>query len=152
MDQMLKNTGSSDLTLQAAEGLEAKGVFGVERLAAVIGQSAKASAVFGEPVHQGSSVIIPVARAIWGVGGGNGPAGNGNGGGMHVSPVGFIHIEQGRARFHPLRKSVLSFGGIAALAGALMIVGRQLRLMSRDRQAHSNTMPPPAANGKTNSR
>lgn len=127
---------------------------GVEQLAAVIGRSARASAVFGEPVNQGSSVIIPVAKAIWGVGGGKGPAGNGDGGGggMHVSPVGYIHVEKGRARFHPLRNSVLSFGTVAALTGALMIIGRQLRLLRRDRQTQSNAMPSLAAKAKTSSR
>jgi uncharacterized spore protein YtfJ len=141
MDQILKNASFSDPVFLAEDGLEAQGVSGVERLAAIIARGARASAVFGEPVHQDASVIIPVAKAIWGVGGGKGPAlsGEGGGGGMRVAPVGYIHVEKGRARFHPLRKSGLSFGVIAALAGTLMIIGRQLRLMRRDRRAETKS-------------
>jgi uncharacterized spore protein YtfJ len=139
MDQILKSASSSDPILLAEECLDAQGMSGVERLAAIIAQGARASAVFGEPVHQDSSVIIPVAKAIWGVGGGKGPAqsGEGGGGGMRVAPVGYIHVEKGRARFHPLRKSGLSFGAIAALAGALIIVGQQLLLTRRERRAET---------------
>lgn len=134
MDRILDSTRSSAPALLANDGIEAQSVSGVERLASVIGRSARACAVYGEAVYQGSSVIVPVAKATWGVGGGKGPgdSGEGGGGGMHVVPVGFIHLEKGRARFHPIRKSALSFGAIAALLGALMIVGRQIRLMRRD--------------------
>jgi uncharacterized spore protein YtfJ len=136
VDQILNKVGSPDHALLAEAGLDAPGMSSVERLAAIIARGARASAIFGEPIHQGASVVIPVAKAIWGVGGGKGPAGTGDGGGggMHVAPVGYIHVEQGRARFHPLRKSMLSLGVMAALAGALMIAGRQLRLMRRDRR------------------
>jgi uncharacterized spore protein YtfJ len=136
VDQILDKTRSPKLRSLADEGLEAQDMSGVQALASVIARSAQASAVFGEPVRQGSSVIVPVAKAVWGVVGGKGPQGErqGGGGGMHVVPVGFIHLENGRARFHPLRKSALIFGAIAILAGALMVGAQQLRLMRRDMQ------------------
>jgi hypothetical protein len=100
VDQILNNVGLPDHALLAEAGLDAPGVSSVERLAATIARGARASAIFGEPIHQGASVVIPVAKAIWGVGGGKGPAGTGDGGGggMHVAPVGYIHVEHGRAR------------------------------------------------------
>ncbi len=48
-----------------AEGL-------IERLAEKLGSSARASAVFGEPVERDGVTVIPVAKARWGFGGGGG--------------------------------------------------------------------------------
>ncbi len=128
MDQTIDKTLAPILHSLAEAGFEERDMSGVERLASVIAASVQASAVFGEPVHEGSSVIIPVARVVWGVGGGNGPQGQGQGGGggMRMVPVGYIHIENGHARFHPIRKSALVFGAIAIVAGALLLAGRQL--------------------------
>jgi uncharacterized spore protein YtfJ len=139
VDQILNKTRSSIPTSQKEAGFEVQDISGVERLASVIARTAQASAVFGEPVYQGATVIVPVAKAMWGVGGGKGPerTGDGSGGGMRVVPVGYIHIENGRARFHSIRKSALVFGTIALAVGALLMGGRQLRLMRRDRQAEA---------------
>lgn len=139
MDQVLNNSRNSGSDFPADDDFEAKGASAVERLASVIARNARASAVFGEPVHQGSSVIVPVAKATWGAGGGKGPQGNGEGGGggMHIAPVGFIHLENGRARYRPIRKSALVFGTIAVLAGALVLRGRQLRSIRRDMKAQA---------------
>lgn len=127
---MLDKTRSQYLNSLTEAGFDAQAMSGVERLASVIGGSAQASAVFGEPVHQGSTIVVPVAKALWGVGGGEGPEGQGqgSGGGMHVVPVGYIHIENGHAHFHPIRKSALVVGAIALVAGALLMLGRQVRL------------------------
>ena len=130
MDQILDKTQSPNLHSLVDAGVEAQDLSGIESLASVIAGNARASSVFGEPIHQGSTVIVPVARAVWGVGGGNGPQGQGQGGGggMRMVPVGYIHIENGHARFHPIRKSAMVFGAIAIVAGALLLAGRRLWL------------------------
>ena len=106
----------------APAGLEA--LFG--SLADRLGRSARAAAVFGEPVERDGVTVIPVARARWGLGGGSGRRpkrpgeGVGGGGGAIVSPVGFIEIRAGEARFKPIveLKVVL---GVSLAAGALLL-------------------------------
>jgi hypothetical protein len=86
-------------------------------LAQAIGASARASAVFGEPVSQGRITLVPIARAAWGLGRGGAGARNG-GGGMRMEPVGFIEIKDGVATFRPIQKK-WRIGlplGLAALA------------------------------------
>lgn len=105
----------------APAGLEA--LFG--SLSDRLGRSARAAAVFGDPVEGDGVTVIPVARARWGVGGGSGKRPNrpqegvGGGGGAIVSPVGFIEIRGGRAIFKPVvdLKVVL---GVCLAAMALM--------------------------------
>jgi uncharacterized spore protein YtfJ len=48
-----------------------------ERLAEKIGSSARATAVFGEAVEHDGVIVIPVAKARWGFGGGDGGQGGG---------------------------------------------------------------------------
>ncbi len=48
-----------------------------ERLAEKIGSSARATAVFGEAVERDGVTVIPVAKARWGFGGGDGGPGGG---------------------------------------------------------------------------
>lgn len=83
-----------------------------EKLAGKLGDSARAAAVFGEPVEREGLTIIPVARARWGLGGGSGGGrradggglggGLGGGGGATVTPVGYIEIRGDGARFRPV--------------------------------------------------
>ncbi len=49
----------------------------VERLAERLGSTARATAVFGEPVECDGVTVIPVAKARWGFGGGDGQPGSG---------------------------------------------------------------------------
>lgn len=103
----------------------ARGAF-IERLAERFGERAQASAVFGEPVERGGVTVIPVAKASWGVGGGSGEKaaerGMGGGGGMSVSPIGYIEVRDTGAEFKPIRDPLLMAGagatalGLAALA------------------------------------
>ena len=75
----------------------------VQGLGERIGLSARASAIFGEPVEREGVTVIPVAKASWGFGGGSGGAapsqGSGGGGGGVVTPIGFIEVRNGEARF-----------------------------------------------------
>jgi uncharacterized spore protein YtfJ len=93
----------------------------VERLARRVGRGAHASAVFGEPVERAGVTVIPVARAVWGFGGGTGGEGanqgSGGGGGALVSPIGFIEVREGNARFVRIRDPRLTALRLAAAAG-----------------------------------
>jgi hypothetical protein len=78
-----------------------------ERLADRVGASARASAVFGDAVESGGAMVIPVAKAKWGFGGGSGgrdgEEGAGGGGGTSVAPVGYIELRAGQTRFRRIR-------------------------------------------------
>ena len=79
----------------------------LQRLGKSVGGRATAATVFGEPVDREGVTVIPVARARFGFGGGGGGgarggdegSGGGGGGGALVSPVGYIEVRGGSARF-----------------------------------------------------
>lgn len=79
----------------------------LERIGETVGGRAQVSAVFGEPVERAGLTVIPVAKARFGFGGGGGSgsregdegSGGGGGGGAAVSPVGYIEVRDGSARF-----------------------------------------------------
>ncbi len=115
----------------------------LERLAERIGVNARASTVFADPVERDGVTVIPVAKARWGIGGGAGSSknpdqsqndeGSGGGAGVLLSPVGYIEIKDGRARFTPIYDTgtilQLLFGaGIVA-----MLVLRGVRKLVRSR-------------------
>ena len=97
------------------------------------------SMVFGQPVERGSVTVIPVARAMWGVGGGSGPEekheqktgtspGTGGGGGVMIVPVGYIELTNGRSRFRP----IFTFSGLVPfLLVTGMITLRILKYLKR---------------------
>ena len=94
-----------------------------EQLAERVGASARASAVFGEPVESQGVTVIPVAKAKWGFGGGSGgregQEGAGGGGGTVVSPVGYIELHAGEARYRGIHArarigAAVAAGGLAA--------------------------------------
>jgi uncharacterized spore protein YtfJ len=87
-----------------------------------IGVSTRASAVFGDPVERDGVTVIPVAKTKWGFGGGSGgdaaSNGAGGGGGSIVSPIGFIEVRDGDARFvriRDIRATALRVGAAAGL-------------------------------------
>ena len=98
-------------------------------MAEKLGAVARASTVFGEPVERDGVTVIPVAKARWGFGGGAGQRreegsegkledGAGGGGGVQVTPVGFIEIKNDAANFRPIRNVSVSWivaGGILSL-------------------------------------
>jgi uncharacterized spore protein YtfJ len=100
----------------------------VQRLADRVGVTARATAVFGEPVERDGITVIPVAKARWGFGGGSGGEaanqGSGGGGGAIASPVGFIEVRDGSARFVHARD--LRLEALRLVAGAALI-GWRLR-------------------------
>jgi len=105
-----------------------------ERLAERVGAAARASAVFGDAVEGQGVIVIPVARAKWGFGGGSGgrdgEQGAGGGGGTSVSPVGYIELRAGEARFRRIRsRSQIAAAAVACgLSAAVAFrVGRMRR-------------------------
>lgn len=105
----------------------------LDRLGRTVGRSASASAVFGEAVERDGTTVIPVARARFGFGGGAGDgtptsdgSGGGGGGGASVSPVGYIEIRGGAARF----KRILNPLDVLALVGAVSLAALAVRRLA----------------------
>jgi uncharacterized spore protein YtfJ len=102
----------------------------VSSLAERLGATARASVVFADAVESEGVTVIPVAKARWGFGGGSGQredeAGSGGGGGAVVSPIGFIEIRDGSAKFHRIHNVSLPFFAVTGLFG-LWLLTRLLR-------------------------
>jgi uncharacterized spore protein YtfJ len=95
----------------------------IESLVDRIGGRARTSTIYGDPVERDGVTVIPVARAMWGCGGGAGrddeqQVGSGGGGGMLLSPVGYIEIRGGSSSFRPIFKPPL--GAISLVVGILL--------------------------------
>jgi uncharacterized spore protein YtfJ len=91
-------------------------------MAEKLGAVARAATIFAEPVERENITVIPVAKARWGFGGGvghrKGEDGAGGGGGVQITPVGFIEIKNGEAEFRPIRTvsvPLMIAGGISIL-------------------------------------
>jgi uncharacterized spore protein YtfJ len=98
----------------------------LERIGQTVGDKAKVSTVFGDPVEREGITVIPVAKARFGFGGGGGSgvregqegSGGGGGGGAYVSPVGYIELRAAGAEFKRIRSpmDMLAFVAAASLA------------------------------------
>jgi uncharacterized spore protein YtfJ len=101
----------------------------VERLAERVGGTARAAAIFGEPVEREGLTVIPVARAAWGFGGGSGGddanQGAGGGGGSLTYPLGYIEVRRDGAEFKPLRDRRLAAAVAAAVGLGLILLRKQ---------------------------
>ena len=101
-------------------------------LAHRLGLPAGANLVFGARVEHDGMVVIPVAKAAWGIGGGIDGAkdSGGGGGGASVTPFGYVQISDGEARFHrifsPLNAVAVIIAGTAGTALMLRALGRLL--------------------------
>lgn len=129
----------SEATLEARRSAETL----LDRIANRLGNYATAEVIFGAPVTQGETTVIPVGKVRWGFGGGAGAGtedgkggedygeGGGGGGGVTANPVGFIEIREGRAEFRQIKDvagmwPVVVAGGISA-----WLVLRGLRALFR---------------------
>lgn len=100
----------------------------------MVGDNAKVSTVFGEPVEREGITVIPVAKARFGFGGGGGGgarageegSGGGGGGGALVSPVGYIEVSDGTAQFRRISSPVDFLALVAAASVAVLAVKRLL--------------------------
>jgi uncharacterized spore protein YtfJ len=97
----------------------------LQRIGETVGDRAKASTIFGEPVEREGITVIPVAKAKFGFGGGGGEGkqgpGRGGGGGAIVTPLGYIEVHDGAARFRRITRpadllAVVATASLAALA------------------------------------
>jgi uncharacterized spore protein YtfJ len=86
----------------------------IEQLADRVANLVSARRIMGDPVERGDVTVIPVARSVFGFGGGsrpetgaNGAAGGGGAGGGVVLPVGYIEIRDGKTRFRPILDPIL---------------------------------------------
>lgn len=79
----------------------------VQQLAEKLGGAANATRIYGEPVERDGVTVIPVAKAMYGFGGGAGTKageeGSGGGGGMALTPMGYIEIKEGSTKFRSIR-------------------------------------------------
>jgi uncharacterized spore protein YtfJ len=101
----------------------------LQRIGHAVGDRAKVTTVFGDPVEREGITVIPVAKARFGFGGGGGAgaregeegSGGGGGGGAFVSPVGYVEVRDGSARFKRISTpldlvALVVAGSLAALA------------------------------------
>ena len=113
-----------------------------------MGWHVRAGAIFGEPVERDGVTVIPVAKARWEFGGGT-RRGTGRGatserpdtaadegsrsaggGGLALSPVGYIEIKDGQARFRPIYDPSAVASMAPAGAFGLLIITLSLRRRS----------------------
>jgi uncharacterized spore protein YtfJ len=103
----------------------------LKRIGQTVGDKAKVSTVFGDPVEREGITVIPVAKARFGFGGGGGAggregeegSGGGGGGGAVVSPVGYIELLDGTARF----KRIFSPTDLLPLVAAAALTALAIR-------------------------
>jgi uncharacterized spore protein YtfJ len=106
----------------------------LEQISAAVGDKAKVSSVFGDPVERDGITVIPVARARFGFGGGGGSggpegeegAGGGGGGGAMVTPVGYIEVRPGGASFKRISGPADLLALVAAASLAALVLRRLL--------------------------
>ena len=106
----------------------------LQRIGQTVGDKANVSTVFGDPVERAGITVIPVAKARFGFGGGGGGgarggqegSGGGGGGGAVVSPVGYIEVREGTARFKRISSSADLVALVAAAALTAVAVKRLL--------------------------
>jgi hypothetical protein len=110
-------------------------------LANRLGLPAGANLVFGDRVEHDGTVVIPVAKTAWGMGGGIDGAkdSGGGGGGASVTPFGYVQIRDGDARFHRIFSPVNAVAAIVAgtLGTALLLraLGRLLTALKSGQSA-----------------
>jgi len=130
---------SRDAAQRGAAGNPADGL--LERLAELVGAKPTVQSVFGEPIKQGDTTVVPVVKVRWGFGGGGGrseaapeePAsGSGGGGGVAADPVGYLEIGPAGATFKPISDVRPSPAFLLAAGVTAAIVIRALaRLLGR---------------------
>jgi uncharacterized spore protein YtfJ len=106
----------------------------LERIGQTVGDKAKVSTVFGDPVEREGMTVIPVAKARFGFGGGGGSgvregqegSGGGGGGGAYVSPVGYIEVRAVGAEFKRIRSPMDMLAFVAAASLAVLALKRLL--------------------------
>jgi uncharacterized spore protein YtfJ len=100
----------------------------LQQIGETVGDRAKASTIFGEPVEREGITVIPVAKAKFGFGGGGGEGkqgpGRGGGGGAAVSPLGYIELHDGAARFKRIPRPANPLAFIATTSLLVLALAR----------------------------
>lgn len=130
-------------------------------MAEKLGMAARHASIYGEPVTNGGITVVTVAKARWGFGGGAGSGtgpgghkksargsalggqgpggdeaqsvgeGSGGGGGVTVSPVGYIEITGEGARFHRIWDAQTVAVLTVAAGFAVLLILRGVRKLVR---------------------
>ncbi len=102
--------------------------FGMSRLAGALGG---ARLCYGEPIHAGNRIVVPVARVRggggWGFGRGSGPEhemgdGGGGGGVVEAAPAGFLDITPDGVRYEVIPDPLTTARAISTAASALTLL------------------------------
>ncbi|GID30629.1 hypothetical protein Abr02nite_56120 [Paractinoplanes brasiliensis] len=106
-------------------------------------ESAAADRVFGEPIHHGGVVVLPVAKISGGAGGGGGSgpapegqeaAGNGGGLGVVAKPLGVFVLSGGTVTWRPaVDVNRIVLGGQLVVVAALLVARTILKSRRRRR-------------------
>jgi uncharacterized spore protein YtfJ len=119
----------------AEQQTEPQKSFFVERLAEKLGVNANAKAIYSDPVQCDGVTVIPVAKVRWGFGGGDALKFNkrakGGGGGIQISPLGYIEMKEGRSTYRPINDPA-SWGPLMVIGGVVgWVLLRGLRKLIR---------------------
>lgn len=103
-----------------------------QELLAQVTDNVTVSRVFGEPIRQGETLVVPVARIRGGAGGGSGTgpsnegSGSGGGGGYVATPAGVYVITGGTAQWQPALDVTRIVLGAQVVAVVLALVARSI--------------------------
>lgn len=108
----------------------------LDGLAQRLGGTANAATIFGAPVERGDVTVIPVAKVAYAFGGGSGirsgEEGSGGGGGVRVTPVGYIEIRPEAVLYRPIRDWAVLIPALAAGGLLTLVAARRIaRLLRR---------------------
>lgn len=101
----------------------------VQELMSQVTDKVTVSRVFGEPIHEGGVMMLPVARVRGGAGGGTGTnpkdesSGSGGGGGFVAEPAGVYVVKDGEVTWRPALdvKGIIVGGQLVAIVFALVL-------------------------------
>jgi uncharacterized spore protein YtfJ len=109
-----------------------RGAMDVEQLLERVSENVTVRRVFGEPIHHGDILIIPVARVRGGAGGGSGSgpgdegSGSGGGGGFEAVPAGVYVVENDAVAWRPAVDVTRVVAGAQLVAIVLALVVRSI--------------------------
>lgn len=89
---------------------------------------------YGEPVAGGDRTIVPVSRVRVAGGFGGGDEGEGGGGAVDATPLGYIEVGPGGAQFRPIAdpdRTLRLVRSVAVTAAALLGAAAALRSLTR---------------------
>jgi uncharacterized spore protein YtfJ len=104
-------------------------VINMDHIASTLTSAFNSKIIFSDPIEKDGVTVIPVAKVIYGLGGGTGTRahdkGEGGGGGFFAKPVGYIELRNGTAHFKAIR-APLTYAPVimaAGLAGYFLLKG-----------------------------